>query len=51
MDGFTPTQKVLVVAATNRLDLIDHALLRSGRFDVKIHIPLPNAQQRKGILF
>jgi cell division protease FtsH len=50
MDGFNPTEKVVVVAATNRLDLVDHAILRSGRFDIKVHIPLPNSQQRKGIL-
>ncbi len=39
----------MVVAATNRLDLVDSAILRSGRFDVKMHIPLPSLQQRKGI--
>ena len=50
MDGFTPTQKVLIVAATNRIDLVDSAILRSGRFDVKVHIPLPNVEQRQGIL-
>jgi len=40
---------VVVVAATNRIDLVDSAILRSGRFDVKMHIPLPNLEQRKGI--
>jgi len=41
----------VVVAATNRLDLVDQAVLRSGRFDLKIHIPLPDENQRKGILW
>lgn len=50
MDGFNPTEKVVIVAATNRLDLVDHAILRSGRFDIKVHIPLPNSHQRVGIL-
>jgi cell division protease FtsH len=51
MDGFNPTEKIVVVAATNRLDLVDHAVLRSGRFDIKVHIPLPTLEQRKGILW
>ena len=51
MDGFTPNQKVIVVAATNRLDLVDSAVLRSGRFDVKVQVPLPGVEQRKGILW
>lgn len=51
MDGFIPNERIVVVAATNRLDLVDTAVLRSGRFDLKIHIPLPNQQQRKGILW
>ena len=42
MDGFTPNERIVVVAATNRLDLVDHAVLRAGRFDVKVHIPLPD---------
>lgn len=50
MDGFDPNEKVVVVAATNRLDLVDSAILRSGRFDVKMHIPLPDLVQRKGIM-
>lgn len=51
MDGFEPIEKIVVVGATNRVDLVDHAILRSGRFDLKIHIPLPNVNQRKGILW
>nr|VVW89317.1 unnamed protein product [Nymphaea colorata] len=49
MDGFYPNEKVLIVAATNRIDLVDHAILRAGRFDLKIFIPPPNFEQRKGI--
>ena len=50
MDGFHPNEKVLIVDATNRIDLVDHAILRAGRFDLKIFIPPPNVEQRKGIL-
>jgi len=42
MDGFAPLDRVVIVAATNRIDLVDHAILRAGRFDVKVQIPLPN---------
>jgi cell division protease FtsH len=49
MDGFYPNEKILIVAATNRIDLVDHAILRAGRFDLKIYIPPPNVEQRKGI--
>ncbi len=49
MDGFSSLDKVVIVAATNRIDLVDYAILRAGRFDIKIHIQLPNLQQRKGI--
>lgn len=41
MDGFSPMEKVVVVGATNRIDLVDEAILRAGRFDLKINIPLP----------
>lgn len=41
MDGFNSSGKVVVIAATNRLEMVDAALLRSGRFDLKIAIPLP----------
>lgn len=40
---------MIVVGATNRLDIIDSALLRPGRFDRLIHVPLPDQQTRKGI--
>jgi ATP-dependent Zn protease len=42
MDGFYPNEKVIIVGATNRIDLVDTAILRSGRFDIKLYIPLPN---------
>lgn len=50
MDGVESRAKVIVVAATNRLDIIDTALLRPGRFDRLIKVPLPNAEARKMIL-
>lgn len=49
MDGFTDNQ-VKVIAATNRVDILDPALLRSGRFDRKIEFPLPNFEGRQTIL-
>lgn len=50
MDGVESRAKVIVVAATNRLDIIDSALLRPGRFDRLIKVPLPNQEARKMIL-
>jgi ATP-dependent metalloprotease FtsH len=49
MDGFTPNDDILVVAATNRDDCLDPALLRSGRFDRKIIIDPPNVREREAI--
>lgn len=50
MDGFTPNDNVLVVAATNRGDLLDPALLRPGRFDRRITLDMPDKDGREAIL-
>ncbi len=50
MDGFEKTEKVIVMAATNRSDVLDTALLRPGRFDRHIIIDLPDRTERKEIL-
>jgi cell division protease FtsH len=49
MDGFSTNAGVIILAATNRADILDRALLRAGRFDRQIHVELPNAKERKGI--
>ena len=49
LDGFNPLDSVKIIAATNRPDILDDALLRPGRFDRIIEIPLPNEEARKGI--
>jgi ATP-dependent metalloprotease FtsH len=50
MDGFEPNAKVIVMAATNRPDVLDPALLRPGRFDRRVTIDLPDRDDRKEIL-
>ncbi len=50
MDGFANDTGIIVVAATNRPDMLDNALLRPGRFDRQIHIELPNLEGRRDIL-
>ncbi|MCX6787531.1 MAG: ATP-dependent zinc metalloprotease FtsH, partial [Candidatus Kaiserbacteria bacterium] len=50
MDGFEPTEKVVVMAATNRPDVLDSALLRPGRFDRRVTIDLPDRRDREEIL-
>lgn len=50
MDGFETSSGVVVLAATNRPDVLDTALLRPGRFDRHITVPLPNAAERTAIL-
>ena len=49
MDGFTPDEGVIVMAATNRVDILDSALIRPGRFDRKVKVPLPTMEGRKRI--
>ena len=50
MDGFEPGASVVVMAATNRAEILDAALLRPGRFDRTVEIPLPNQHERAAIL-
>ena len=50
MDGFEVTEGIVVLAATNRPDILDPALLRAGRFDRQVVIPLPSQQERTEIL-
>ena len=49
MDGFGSNSGVIILAATNRADVLDAALLRAGRFDRQIHVELPDLQERKEI--
>ncbi len=50
MDGFETNEKVIVIAATNRDDVLDKALLRPGRFDRRVNIELPDRKDRRAIL-
>lgn len=50
LDGFTQDDRIKVIAATNRPDILDPALLRSGRLDRKIELPLPNEEARARIM-
>ena len=50
MDGFTPNDNVLVLAATNRGDLLDPALLRPGRFDRRVTLDMPDIEDREAII-
>jgi cell division protease FtsH len=50
MDGFEPNDKVIVMAATNRSDVLDPALLRPGRFDRRVMLDLPDRRDREAIL-
>lgn len=49
MDGFASNSGVIVLAATNRADILDKALMRAGRFDRQIHVELPDLNERKEI--
>ncbi len=50
MDGFEENNGVIVIAATNKIEMLDEALLRAGRFDRRIHLSLPDMEDRKKIL-
>ncbi|PAA93378.1 hypothetical protein BOX15_Mlig011526g1 [Macrostomum lignano] len=50
LDGFQPNMEIKVIAATNRVDILDPALLRSGRLDRKIEFPAPNEEARARIM-
>lgn len=50
MDGFESNEGVILIAATNRPDVLDPALMRPGRFDRRVVVPLPDIKGRKGIL-
>jgi len=50
MDGFAQNSGVIVIAATNKIEVLDDALLRAGRFDRRIHLSLPNIQERAKII-
>ena len=49
MDGFTKTDEILVIGATNHEDSLDPAAVRPGRFDKKIHVPAPDIKGREDI--
>jgi len=50
LDGFRPRENIIILAATNTLNVLDNALLRPGRFDRQIYIPLPNQKGRREII-
>ncbi len=50
MDGFSPAEEIVVMAATNRPEMLDAALLRPGRFDRRLEVPLPRRDDRRAIL-
>ena len=50
MDGFGSHDQVMVIGATNKIELIDKSLLRPGRFDLKIAVTLPTVEEREEII-
>ncbi|MDQ3127929.1 MAG: AAA family ATPase [Chloroflexota bacterium] len=50
LDGFSTTEDIIVIAATNRLDILDSAILRPGRFNRKVHVGMPDVKGRREIL-
>lgn len=49
MDGFESTHNIMVIGATNSFESLDPAAIRAGRFDYKIHVPLPDCKGREDI--
>ena len=49
LDGFEPSNRIKIIMATNRIDILDPALLRPGRIDRKIKLPLPDAESKRRI--
>jgi ATP-dependent metalloprotease len=49
MDGFVQNEGVIVIGATNKQEHLDSALLRPGRFDVQVHVPIPDLAGRRDI--
>ena len=49
MDGFEKSDNILIIGATNHEDALDPAAVRPGRFDKKIHVPLPDVNGREDI--
>jgi ATP-dependent metalloprotease len=49
MDGFEKTENIMIIGATNHEDALDPAAVRPGRFDKKIHVPLPDVNGREDI--
>jgi ATP-dependent metalloprotease len=49
MDGFEKSDNILIIGATNHEDALDPAAVRPGRFDKKIHVPLPDVKGREDI--
>ncbi|MCH9813945.1 MAG: ATP-dependent metallopeptidase FtsH/Yme1/Tma family protein [Epsilonproteobacteria bacterium] len=50
MDGFEDNSNIIVIAATNKIEMLDEALLRSGRFDRRVFVSLPNLKERQSII-
>jgi cell division protease FtsH len=50
LDGFEQNTNIVVIGATNRIELVDSAIIRAGRFDLKIRLQTPNQEDRLGIL-
>jgi ATP-dependent metalloprotease len=51
LDGFSPSEGIIVIGATNFVKTLDPALIRAGRFDKRIDVPLPDVNGREEVLF